>query len=433
MSKLKVLLLAEAANPDWTSVPLLGWLHAKALSTICEVHLVTQLRNKESIEKQGWVEGVDFTAIDTEILAKPIHRLSTFLRGGKNVAWTIDTALQSLTYPLFEYLVWKKFKHDLISKHFDVVHRITPVSPTSPSLIAKKLRHYPVPFILGPINGGVKWPQEYLSLKKKEREWLTSVRNFYKLLPGSKNCRKYSSAIIAGSKDTYLQIPEKLQYKTFYIPENGIDSNRFFPKEKASYQLPLNVVFIGRLVPYKGADMAVEAIAEFCKKGLIKFHIFGGGPEMESLQRLVAKLDVSSSVHFHGFVDNNKLKEHLHKMDLLIFPSVREFGGGCVLESMASGIVPLVVDYAGPAELVTQSCGYKVAMLQRSYLIEQIRIELSKILVAPEQLAEKRVSCLDRISKYYTWERKAEQDLAIYNWCLGKGPKPSYQFDYFEK
>ncbi len=427
--KFKVLVIAEAANPEWASVPLVGWSHAFALSNACQAHLVTQIRNKESIEHFGWKEGVEFTSINTEKLAKPIHKLSQLIRGGGNLGWTINTALQSLIYPYFERCVWNKFKELLKDGEYDVVHRITPVSPTAPSYLAKKLKTINVPFVVGPLNGGVPWPKEFPEMQKKEKEWLNTIRNAYKLLPGYRSLRNNATAIVCGSKATLEQMPVDIKHKLVYQPENAIDIQRFSLKNSICNEHHLKLAFVGRLVPYKACDIAIESIQNLAKEGKVTLDIYGNGPEEQKLAKLITELNLEKYVTLHGFVPNTQLQNELVKADVFLFPSIREFGGGVVLEAMALGIVPIVMDYAGPAELVDEKCGYLIPMNKRAQVINSIKYIIEEIINDKDLLKEKRINAIQKVDNLFTWQRKAEQDLLIYNWLINKEDKP----DFFNK
>ena len=54
------------------------------------------------------------------------------------------------------------------------------------------------------------------------------------------------------------------QQKYIYIAENGVSLDRL---EFARDRSPLRVAFVGRLVPYKGADMLLESSCLFCQEG----------------------------------------------------------------------------------------------------------------------------------------------------------------------
>src|SRR5262249_4458594 len=157
--------------------------------------------------------------------------------------WTTATAFSSLAYYSFELGVWWQFRTQLAARKFDLVHRITPISPTSPSIIARRLAKLGIPFVIGPLNGGVPWPKAFVDRQHTEREWLADFRQLHKLMPGYKATRRYSAAIIVGSKYTYGEVPLWAKHKCVYIPENGVDPARFNTARSRTASVPLRGAF----------------------------------------------------------------------------------------------------------------------------------------------------------------------------------------------
>jgi glycosyltransferase involved in cell wall biosynthesis len=432
LGRSRVLLVAEAANPEWASVPLVGWSHCEALTKLVDAHVVTQTRNRDAIVRAGWRERVEFTALDSEAAARPLWRADRVIRAATGLGWTLTTALAALPYYHFEHLVWRRFGERIRSGEFGIVHRITPLSPTIPSLLAARCRDAGAHFVWGPINGGVPWPRAFAGVQRQEGEWLSHVRSAYKLLPAYRSTREHASAILVGSRDTWSDMPVRFHPRCVYVPENAVDPARFALSVRGPVARPLRVAFVGRLVPYKGADMLIEACAPLIRSGEVALDIIGDGPEMPRLRGLAEELDVAEGVALDGWVAHTELQARLVGSDVFAFPSVREFGGGVVLEAMALGLVPVVVDYGGPGELVTESTGFRIPLAGRAELVERFRACLGELAAHPERIRAMGERARARVFASFTWSAKAEQTREIYRWILGEGPKPDFGVPFGE-
>ena len=421
----KILLIAEAANPEWVSVPLIGWSLYQALSKVADVHLVTQVRNRDAIVRAGLVEGVDFTSVDSEAVAAPLWKLTNRLGIGEGLGWTLIQATNEMAYPWFERLVWKAFGKRLEAGEFDIVHRITPVSPAISSPIAARLKRIGVPFVVGPLNGGVPWPKGFESEMHKEKEWLSLLRSAYKLMPGRRSTLR-ADAILLGARATVADIPKAHHERCILLPENAIDRTRF-NRQATHGGLPLRACFIGRFAPLKGTELLLEAAMPLLKERRLRLDMIGDGPLMGPLKSMVETGGVQDAVQFHGWLPHQKVQEVACQSSLFAFPSIRDFGGGAVLEAAALGLVPLVADYGGPAELVTEDIGFKVPMGTRDEVIQGFRAQLERIAADPDSLKSIGERAKARVESLFTWERKADQILSIYAWVLGaRTEKPCY-------
>jgi glycosyltransferase involved in cell wall biosynthesis len=347
--------------------------------------------------------------------------VTRLLNGHKSLGWTTYTALYTLTYPLFERKVWSMFKDKLRQGQFDVVHRITPNSPVTTSFLAGRCRESGVPFIMGPINGGVPWPKEYPHLAKAERDWLAPMRKLARLNPGYWSTRRAASAILLGSRYAAQDLPVCFHEKGKILSENAVDADAFTPEKRQKAKLPLRAVFVGRLVPLKGVDLLIEAVAPLIEQGKLQLQIIGDGPEKEKLVNLARILGVH--VDFPGWVSQADLPSYLAKAHLFTFPSLREFGGGVVLEAMASGAVPIVVNYGGPPELVPLGGGIVIPMGPKEVVVFGMRNAIEQLCSSLPTLQAMSQVARQHVVANYTWKAKALQAIQLYN-LLGCGAAP---------
>lgn len=420
--KLRILLIAELCHPHWTSVPLEAYSLAKALSDRedLDVTLVTQIRSREALESDPIAERVGLHFIDNEFMARPLFLLGELLRRGSQLSWTTALAASWPGYITFERMVHRRFGGDLRAHSFDLLHRLCPISPTLGSPLAKLSN---VPMLIGPLNGGLPWPPDYPELRKQEREWLARVRGIYRWLPYYRSTYRHVQGIIAGSLHTASEIPAWFRGRRYYVPENGLDpecialSSGWRPPEPGKR---FRFVTLGRLVPYKGMDLIIQAMARSTTlQSDAELHVIGDGPYRSTLEAQVAEFGLSSIVTFAGWVEHTKLQNHLRRAHAFVFPSLREFGGGVVVEAMASGLPPIVVNYGGPGEIVTDQCGIRLPMIPREQLVGRLSASMESLLHDPDRCQRMSLEGIERIRRNFTWSQKATQIVTIYRDLLG--------------
>jgi glycosyltransferase involved in cell wall biosynthesis len=423
---MRVLLLANDCNPDWPSLPVVGYNACRGIAEHLDATVATHIRNAGAIEAKGLGRArVEY--IDNEWIASPMYKAATWLRGGKSVGWTTNIAMQYPPYLAYEWEVWKKFRDRLKAHQFDVVHRVTPMSPTLPSPLAKWLKKIDVPFIVGPLNGGLRWPPEFTGELKKEKERLTYVRDAYKRLPYARSTYAKSAAILAAFQHTIDRLPETDRDRVIDFPEVGIDPDLFQAPPDRPVKDRVTFLYAGRLVPYKCPDVAVMAMAEDPALRKHRLVVAGDGPELPRLQQLVTEHKLESCVELIGRKTQAEVGQLMREADVFVFPSIRELGAGVVVEAMACGLPCVVVDYGGPGGLIHGDSGVKVSLGDKRHLTVKFAAEMQLLAEDPAKRRALGAAGHEDAVSTYAWTAKGKKTVAVYDWVLGRRKeKPNF-------
>jgi glycosyltransferase involved in cell wall biosynthesis len=423
---MRVLLLAESCNPDHTSVPLEGYKTCKAISEhVDEAIIVTAIRNKEAIERTGIGRG-RCVYIDNERLSYATWKLNQWLRSGQDLSEAIRLAL----FFDFERKVWHRFKSDLDGKRFDIVHRITPASSAVPSPMSvwctSKLTSK-IPFVIGPINGGLPFPPQFRSTQIKGREWLRFIRGANRFLPYVSSTYKNASAILASFEHTIQTLPFRPMERIFDVPTVGVDSSLFSGVERAKGDGRCTFIFVGRLVPFKCPHVNILAFAASEKLRSHRLIIVGDGPERPMLEKLIKEYHLEASVRLFGQLSHARVAEEMRAADVFAFPSIRDSGAGVIPEAMMSGLPTIAVNYGPGQHLLTDECGIRVQLGTMKDHVERFRTAMESLADDPQLRHAMGISASHRASSILDWNVKAKRIRQVYDWVLGvRKDKPDF-------
>lgn len=377
---MKVLLSAYSCRPGCGSELGVGWRWARELALSGrDVWLLTRTIFKPYLEE--------------ELNERPLPHLRVVYYDPP--PWTMRWGIY-MHYYIWQIGVLRVARELSREVQFDVAQHITLGVFRQPSLLSL----LPVPFVFGPVGGGESAPPQlrrHFPIRGRVIDLLRDLANrFANFDPILRLTYTRSALLLCKTEDTRRIIPRKYRDKAYVRREIGID--RFAAKED---DLPchsgggvgsLKVLFVGRLIYWKGLHLALRAFASLkeCDPEA-EITVIGVGKEEQWLRRLASDLGVDAAVTWMGQVDHPTVLRKYKEFDVFLFPSLHDSSGNVVLEAMSAGLPVICLDIGGPPTMVDSACGQVIPARDASQ--EQVIAGLSHALVSFSQDREYRERC----------------------------------------
>lgn len=204
------------------------------------------------------------------------------------------------------------------------------------------------------------------------------------------------------------------------IPQFGVDTEIFVPRPQSEVQSQnpklqtptFTIAFAGRLIPEKGIDVLLRAVAGLA--GDWRLQLVGAGPAKAKLQRLAARLNIAARVTFDEQLPSSQMPDFYRAIDLFVLPSRRapnwiEQFGRVLTEAMASG-VPVIGSDTGEIPNVIGDAG----LIFPEDDAEALREQIARVMNDEELCCRLRERGRARALAQFTQASVARQTVAVY-------------------
>jgi glycosyltransferase involved in cell wall biosynthesis len=413
---MNVLLSCFACNPFGGSEGIYGWYVASALAKSHSCFIITADSEQESIEKAR-VMGLVPSSMHFRFIAvaQGFHRNRTIAR---YQLW--------LRYAHFQRQLFAHARDWHGERGFDIAQHITFSSWRVPS----PLWQLDIPFVWGPISGTEEFPRSCLRSLSPSARVFEAVRStqtwFARRSRSVKHCARNAVAIPAphGQAVAFLSGLRGngsgvAIAHNFFFPDDRVGELQMARKEFGVSQ-QLRAFAAGNLEGRKGVAIALMALARAKERGVrVEYRVTSRGPEYNHLSKLTKRLGLSDQVRLGSSFSRDEYASQLGQYDICLLPTLRDGGGLSIMEAMLAGCVPIVADWCGPSEAVTEECGYKIPVTNPVEMAEQIATVLCYLHTSRSVLELKGKAASSRISTEYGEDQFVRSMNRIYSAALG--------------
>ncbi|MEL7208178.1 MAG: glycosyltransferase [Actinomycetota bacterium] len=201
----------------------------------------------------------------------------------------------------------------------------------------------------------------------------------------------------------------------------GVDHAFFSPGSQAGARWALRtdhrplLLFVGRIQPLKGVDVAVEALAALERTDARLWIVggasgTGGNGAVARVRQLIHEHDLAERVRFVPPVPHHLLSTFYRAADVCLVPSRSESFGLVALEAAACGVPTVASNVGGLSTLVEHGhTGYLVDSRDPAHYAAHV----DRILADPVLARRLSISAAAR-GRTYTWSRSAERLHRLY-------------------
>jgi glycosyltransferase involved in cell wall biosynthesis len=171
------------------------------------------------------------------------------------------------------------------------------------------------------------------------------------------------------------------------------------------------VLFVGRLVPEKGAHFLCEAFLGI--ESDMKLALAGGHSFSEDYVQQLRRYE-SDRIRLLDYVYGDALEELWSNAYLVVLPSTMEGLSIALLEALSYGRCVVISDIPENLEVARD-----VAVSFRSRDVLDLRDKLATLMRNPDRVREFESRAREHIQRHYSWDTVTEQTEAVYARMLG--------------
>lgn len=405
----KILLSAFSCHPNRGSEPGVGWNWLKELSKKNEIWL---LYYDGEGQKEAVMEAVSILPQKDNIHLLPL---------------SVPKFIQNNFYYV-RYEIWQKKAYSLVkdlikNQHFDLIHHVTIAAWWNCGYLWK----LNIPFIFGPISGFQMVPLSAIGFLQIPDVMKEMLRNFLvvvgrELHPNFKRAIGKAKVIFCANEATYNYFRKKFRGKEIrLLSEIGVDEALWKkPDNKFKKDSGFTLLWSGAFIPTKNFRLLFDALINLPSDLEWKLIALGDGKRWEFWKKKVNDNKLNDQVVFKGFIEYDEVTNYYENADVFVFPSLREATGTVLLEAMAAGLPPIVLNINGAKNLLNNKSGILIDVDDKKKMTSSFKNAIIELYENPEWRISLGNNAGERAFKYFSWQSRGEYMNDVYEGIVKK-------------